>query len=290
MLQETIRGRDRSAAGNRLSPAGELVRRHDRDRFQTALFAPSAQREALFALYAFNYEIARVREIVHEEMLGRIRLQWWREAVEAAYARKTPRRHDIVEALSRTIEHGDLSRGSFERLIDAREADLAHTPPPTLAALEEYCAASSGALVQLAAEALGFRGDAAAMASRAAGIAYGLAGLLRAMPYHAAEGRSYVPEEFAVDPAGYRKRHASPGLVCAVAAMAEAAERHLAGARACRSAIPRSARAAFLPATIASRYLKRLRRAGNDPFDPALATPDPLQSWRLLAASLRGWF
>jgi len=42
------------------------VRRHDRDRFQTVLFAPAARREALFALYAFNYEIARVRERISE--------------------------------------------------------------------------------------------------------------------------------------------------------------------------------------------------------------------------------
>ena len=63
-----------------------MIRRHDRDRFQTALFAPAARREALFALYAFNYEIARVREVVTEPMLGRIRLEWWRENIAAAFA------------------------------------------------------------------------------------------------------------------------------------------------------------------------------------------------------------
>ena len=69
------------------------MRHHDRDRFQTALFAPAERREALFALYAFNYEIARVREAVREPMLGQIRLQWWREAIAAAYAGEPPRRH-----------------------------------------------------------------------------------------------------------------------------------------------------------------------------------------------------
>jgi len=66
-----------------LSPLAALVRRHDRDRYQTALFAPADRREAMFALYAFNYEIARVREIVTQPMLGQIRLQWWREIVDA---------------------------------------------------------------------------------------------------------------------------------------------------------------------------------------------------------------
>ncbi|HTV90379.1 MAG TPA: squalene/phytoene synthase family protein, partial [Stellaceae bacterium] len=65
-----------------LSTVAALVRRHDRDRYQTALLAPAEKREALFALYAFNYEIARVRETVREPMLGQIRLQWWREAID----------------------------------------------------------------------------------------------------------------------------------------------------------------------------------------------------------------
>jgi phytoene synthase len=266
------------------------VRQHDRDRFQTALFAPADRHEALFALYAFNYEIARIRGAVREDMLGRIRLQWWREVVDAAYAGQPPRRHETVEMLSQAINRYDLTQACFERLIDAREADLPGTPPPTLAALEEYCEASSGCLVHLAAEALGFRGEAASSTALEVGIAYGLTGLLRAMPYHAAAGRSYLPDEFAVDPADYRKRPATPGFRGAVAAIADAAERHLAAARARRRAIPRSAQAAFLPATIASRYLGKLKRAESDPFDPALARPDPLQSWRLLAASLRGRF
>jgi hypothetical protein len=51
--------------------------------------------------------------------------------------------------------------------------------------------------------------------------------------------------------------------------------------------VPRPVLAALLPAIVASGFLRRLRRAGGDPFAPALARPDPLQSWRLLAAALR---
>ena len=49
------------------------MQRHDRDRYQTVLFAPVARREALFALYAFNYEIARVRERVTQPTLARLK-------------------------------------------------------------------------------------------------------------------------------------------------------------------------------------------------------------------------
>src|SRR5947207_3878482 len=93
----------RSARTERLSPVAALVRRHDRDRFQTALFAPARQREALFALYAFNYEIARVREAVSEPTLGHIRLQWWREVVSAAFSGEAPRHHVVAEPLTAAI-------------------------------------------------------------------------------------------------------------------------------------------------------------------------------------------
>src|SRR5437764_2248110 len=104
----------RSTETDRLSPVAALVQRHDRDRYQTALFAPADRREALFALYAFNYEISRVREAVTQPMLGQIRLQWWREAVAAAYAGARPRRHVVSEPLAAIIREFALSREHFE--------------------------------------------------------------------------------------------------------------------------------------------------------------------------------
>jgi DNA-binding GntR family transcriptional regulator len=58
----------------------ELVREGDKDRFLATLFAPQKYRRALYALYAFNLEMARVRELAREPMPGELRLQWWREA------------------------------------------------------------------------------------------------------------------------------------------------------------------------------------------------------------------
>ena len=261
-----------AAAARGLSAAAALVRAHDRDRFQTALFAPASRREALFALYAFNYEIARVRDAVREPMLGHIRLQWWREAVETAFSSGAPRGHQIVLPLTAAIREYGLDRGGFDRLIDSRERDLDDEPPPTLAALEDYAAASSGALAALAAALLGARKPAAQDAAEAVGTGYALAGLLRAAPYRKAAGRPALP----------------PGV--GIPEIAAAARRHLARARADRRAVPRAALAALLPAVIASHYLRRLERAGCDPFAPELANSDPLQSWRLLAAALRNRF
>jgi phytoene synthase len=259
----------RSTDPDRLSPVAALVRRHDRDRYQTVLFAPAARREALFALYAFNYEIARVRESVTQPMLGQIRLQWWRENIAAAFEGGPVRHHPVAEALTTVIQDLRLSRDHFDRLIDGRETDLADEPPATLAALEDYAEATSARLVYLALEVLGVRDPPASDAGLHVGIAYSLAGLLRAMPFQA---RQIIPADI-------------PGPN-GVTELAAAASRHLQAARAQRNRIPRSALPALLPAVIAQRSLIRLKRAGDNPFDPAVAIPDPLQAWRLAAAAL----
>src|SRR5712692_3085583 len=206
----------RSAKAERLSPVAALVQRYDHDRFQTVLFAPAARREALFALYAFNYEIARVRESVTTPMLGQIRLQWWREVVDAAYVGAPARQHFVAEPLAAIIREFALSRAHFDRMIDAREKDLADEPPPTLAALEDYAEGTAATLLHLVLEVLGVTQPAAHAAAREVGIGYALAGLLRAMPFHAGAGRRYIPEDIAadsaLDPRDYAAMCATPAL------------------------------------------------------------------------------
>jgi phytoene synthase len=277
-----------------VSGPAAVVRRHDRDRYQTALFAPSDRREALFALYAFNYEVARVREVVTQPMLGRIRLQWWREVIAAVYAGAPARRHEVVQPLAAAIVALSLSRGLFDRIIDMRERDLDDAPPADLAALVDYAEGTSSALLHLALEALGTAEPGTVAAAREIGIAYALAGLLRSMPFHAAAGRCHIPRDVAVraglDPAAYARRRDTPALRRAASELAEAAAAHLASGRRGIGRIPRRGLAALLPAVIADRYLLRLKRAGFNPVAPELARPDPLQSWRLAASALRNRF
>jgi phytoene synthase len=291
---ETRKGSSRSEADESALPLAALLRRHDRDRFQTALFAPAERREALLALYAFNYEIARVRETVREPMLGQIRLQWWREVVATAFAGEPPRRHLVAVPLTAAIRGCGLTRAHFDRLIDTRERDLADAPPADLAALENYAEGTSSSLVQLALEVLGVRQPDAHETAGRVGIGYALAGLLRAMPFHAMAGRTLIPEEIAgrvgLDLRDYSARRDTSALRAATREIAEAAIHHLRAARERRPTIPRAGLAAVLPAIVAERFLARLRRAGYDPFAPGLAAPDGWQSWRLAAAALLNRF
>ena len=275
-----------------LTPLAAALRRHDRDRFQTALFAPGDRREALFALYAFNYEVARIREAVREPLLGRIRLQWWRDAIAEIYAGAPPRRHDVVEPLARAIRDRGLGRAHFDTLLEARELDLGEAQPATLAALETYAEGSSASLVLLALEALGAGKGAAAEAARPVGIAYALSGLLAAAPFHARMKRSYLPQDrvaaHGLDPArSLFELKASPSLAAVAEEIAQRARHHLDAARRHRNTVPRAALPALLPAVLAEHRLARLARIGYDIFDPRWQRPAGTQSWRLLWAALR---
>lgn len=241
-----------------ISDGAALVRRVDFDRYLTALFAPAEARERLFALYAFNHEIAKVRETVSEPMIGQIRLQWWREALDGIYA-GTPRKHMVVEALAEAVAASSPPRADFEALIDAREFDLAGRAPATLAELEGYAEGSASRLLYLAAALLGARGEETRAALRPLGIAWALTGLIRAIPIHARARRQYIPADIAeaavlTEAALFALKPGEP-LRRAVAALAEAAERHLVAATAPEAA----ARPLLLFKPLARAYLGRLR-------------------------------
>jgi phytoene synthase len=233
-----------------LSPVAALVRRHDPDRFLTALFAPAERREALFTLYAFNHELARAREAVSEPVLALIRLQWWREVIEGM-----AKRHEVATPLSGLLERGVLSPGDLLPLVDAREVEA----DPAIATLAEWRAwllAGAGGLAVAAGRVLG-ADDAEAL--RPLGAAYGVAGVLRSVPVLARAGRCLLP----LDVLGGHGLTAEAAIAAPDAPAVGAVRRALAregallldAARGVR--LPRGVVAAALPAVLARRDLRR---------------------------------
>ncbi|MFN0043269.1 MAG: phytoene/squalene synthase family protein [Alphaproteobacteria bacterium] len=252
-----------------LSHCAREVRREDRDRYLSALFAPDGVREALFALYAFNAEIARAREVVTEPLLGEIRLQWWRDALDGLYGGRNLA-HPVVEALGRAIGKHGLKRAGFERMIDARAADLSPEPPADMATLEAYAGASSGTLMELALECLGVATPDARRAAQEAGIAYALVGLLRAVPFHARRKRLMLPFDrlrvAGLDTHSIFELRPSTALAQVVREVGELAFRHLTEARRTVRGLPIEAWPALLPAALVASDLARLRRKDWNPF------------------------
>ena len=74
---------DTSNPGN-LASAAEFdgrLKRTDENRWLATRYAPPEARERLVAIYLLHQELSRALH-TKEAMLGKIRIQWWRETVE----------------------------------------------------------------------------------------------------------------------------------------------------------------------------------------------------------------
>lgn len=242
-----------------------LVREQAPDRYLATLFAPQDAREALFALYAFDHEIGKVRRVVSQPMAGLIRLQWWRQALEAIAAGWPPAQ-PVAQALHRALGDRATIRARLEAAIDAREGEL-EEPPPTLPALEQRLEATSSGITQAALEILDSADPAALEAGRRVGLTVGLADLLRTLELDLRHGRLLLPAAELVRHGIAPEPIPEPGrgLAPLVAALAERGLAHLAAARENRPAVPAAALAALLPGSLAGAYLRRLRRTGRQP-------------------------
>jgi phytoene synthase len=278
-----------------------MVREHDHDRYLCAMFAPEGARAGLMAIYAFNQEIAKIREVITEPISGQIRLQWWRDALDTVYGGGDPQ-HPVAMALGEAVDRFALGRSHFDRLIDGRAFDVEHRTPENLAALESYADATSTPLVHLGLEVLGERGAAAHAAGRHIGVAWGLIGQLRATAFNARRKRTNLPLDalakvglapidlFNVPLSRHKAssadtRRALGNVAKEIAALAKD---HLTGARNFRSEFKRKTLVgclpAYLPGILANGYLGRLRWHDYDLFAPGLEIARPIKLTRLAFA------
>ena len=270
----------------------DAVRANDRDRYLATLYAPEEKRGALFSLYAFNAEIAGIRDRIREALPGEVRLQWWRDAI-ASTSEGAGAGHPLAESLLHTIRTHRLPKTAFENYLDARIFDLYDDPMPSRTDLEGYCGETASALIQLSAMILDTEAapDHAELAGRA-GCAQAITGLLRLLPLHRARRQCFIPrdilsavgttpEEFLAD--------GGVGAAEAISAMVALAREHLTAFERGAAALPQTLRPAFLPLAPTRAYLKQLEKQG----DGALRmTPDISalrRHWLYLRRAARGW-
>jgi phytoene synthase len=280
---------------DQLEAVRKIARDGDPDRYASALFAPARARHDFFALYAFNTELARIGEQVSEPQLGEIRLQWWRDALDRA-ATGDVTGNPVADAVGRTARRCSLSRANLDQLIDARSFDISTKIMPDAGALTAYLANTAGALFLLAAEITSASGrDVEPAVLKAivttAGTAYGLTGLMRAMPFHAMRGRVDLPADallrHGTSPARILAGEMGEGLAELLGEMRVKAKDALRGVLPQLAALPPATRAAFLPLALVEPYLAALQKQ-RDPFRE-IAEINPLyRLWRLATYRFRG--
>jgi len=268
----------------------DQVRASDKDRFLATLFAPAAPRGLLFALYAFNLEIAGVRDRVREPMAGEIRLQWWRDVLNGERASEAAA-NPVAAALLETIAHCALPAEPLRDLIEAHAFDLYDDPMPTRAALDAYAHKTAGVVFHQAARICGGVTRAVEEAAEHAGKAHAITDLLRRFARAASRHQVFVPAELL-------ERHstrveevtagqASEGLLAALAALRADARRHLVGFELLLPVLPAATMPAFLPLALVPGYLTRMERDDYDPFGTPVEVAQWRRQWALWRAARR---
>ncbi|WP_117195656.1 phytoene/squalene synthase family protein [Rhizobium terrae] len=265
------------------------LRDTDRDRYLACLLSPADKRGALAALYAFNAEIARIRDVVREPLPGEIRLQWWRDLLEGT-AQGDSGGNPIAAALLETIETYRLPRRTLVDMIEARIFDLYDDPLTDRYAFEGYAGETASALIQLASLVLS-AADAAGSAEAAghAGVAQAIAGVLLLLPIHRRRQQLYLPLDIlsatGLDRDAFLRGEDKPRISAAIEAFAGLGLEHLVKARKA-GRVPASVFPAFLPVALAEPVLRRAARAGASAWDTALQPPQWRRQLLLLKAAV----
>jgi phytoene synthase len=231
-------------------PIISLVRKHDPDRFLTALFAPPEHRDALLTLYAFDHELTRAREVTSEPHLTLIRLHWWREVVDGAR-----RRHEVATPLAALLDSGRLDPKALLPIIEAHEIE-ADSHIETLADWRAWLLAGAGGIAVAAGALLGVPEP---ERLRPSGAALGVARVIRWNSVLAPRNRCLLPADLLAE-AGVSVHEAiaapeSPEVTAVLRRLAAEGEHFLAQGPSGR--MPRDQVAAALPSVLARRDLRR---------------------------------
>lgn len=254
-----------------------LAERHDYDRAVLAMAAPAAARPHLWTVIAFNHEIARTREVVTDAHAGLIRLQWWRDTLDAhAHGGPCPA-HDVARALFRGFDTGHLKPDLLQSLIDARMRLLQSGAPANLEAMASQAGACNTPLLKSFCTIADEDADETTITALAA--AYGLCGALRALPFAISRNTCTLPRDLLaalpLAPEQFYEAAPSPALFSVIETIAQHAKNLN------TQATPRG-RIVRAQQKMTALYLRRLERAGHNPFTPVASGPVPFLGIRIL--------
>ena len=249
----------------------ELVRSHDFTRYASTLFLPPDQRRGLLAIYAFNAEISRVRELVSQPLPGEMRLQWWTDML-VGEDHGGVEGNPVAAELNLAIRNWDLPVERLSRLVEEHQFDLYNDPMPTMAALEGYINDTSAALFSLGAGIAGWQSGEIEHLARHAGLAQGLAQVVASLPLDASRRQLFVPLQVLESRgSGMEEVFAgkeTPNLRAVLSQLIGGARGHMDTAKAQLAGAPPEVRPVFLPLALVERDLKRMSRPETDLFRP----------------------
>ncbi|KAJ3830756.1 isoprenoid synthase domain-containing protein [Lentinula raphanica] len=231
-----------------------------------------------------------IQDNVSNSTIGMMRMQFWRDAMKAITVGNPPR-HPIAQALHQASIKANFPAYHFKRIIDARDAELQVPVHLTVDSLTAHSESTSSTLLYLLLSTLSLPSSALSHAASHLGAAQTFTTLIRAMPFHAKNGRMVVPAEITakhgvVQEDVFRKGPAAKGIDDAVFEFATLANDHLVTARSMFNQefggkVPQEAMPVFLAGVPVSGILKQVEEVNFNIFDPRMQTKDWKLPWRI---------
>jgi squalene synthase HpnD len=155
---------------------------------------PKAEREAMYAIYAFCRAVDDIADDeVGERPARAAELEAWRADIASLYAGDDPGRAVLV---AEAVRRFDLDMADFVAVIDGMAMDVAEDIQfPPLATLELYCDRVASAVGRLSVKIFGMPRDDGIALAHHLGRALQLTNILRDIDEDAAIGRLYLPRE-----------------------------------------------------------------------------------------------
>ncbi|KAF5360504.1 hypothetical protein D9756_005022 [Leucocoprinus leucothites] len=279
----------------------DLVRKHDYESYLISQFWPRDLRGSYFAIKAFSVELATVQDHVSNTTIGKMRMQFWRDAIKDIFNGRPPR-HPTALALFHATQIAHLQPYHFKRIIDARDAELETTSYQTIDQLISHSESTHSSLLYIFLSLLPSPLNDSHTLSHCAshlGNAQTITTLLRALPYHSKQGRSVIPAEITSrhgvrQEELFRKGPEAQGIEDAIFEFATLANDHMITARSMLKEVggkvPSGAMPVFLVGVPVTNLLQRLEKNSFNAFDPKLQQRDWKLPWHIYRAYYRREF
>ncbi len=157
------------------------------------LFLPRAQREAIYAVYAFCRIVDDVVDLGGVPEVQRRELARWRR--ELARCFEGAPEEPVAQRLAQVAKRFPIPRSALDAILDGVEMDLDRFTYETFEELYPYCYRVAGAVGLCCIEIFGYTDPRCREYAVNLGIALQLTNILRDVQADAERGRIYLPQE-----------------------------------------------------------------------------------------------
>ncbi len=274
------------------SSALGALRELDQAKYLACLFVPDEKRDAFASICAFAEELRRIPLLVSEPLPGEIRLQWWRDVISGERAGEAAN-HVVAAGLLTAIQQHRLPIAALDAMAEARIFDLYHDPMPDSAALETYLGETEATLIQFGGLILDpNNAKNAAVSAGHAGMAIGIASILRYLPRATNRQRMFIPVTL-LDAIGSDVEQIfagnETGRAKATTAFVALGRDHLKSFKRLARTVTPQLRPAFLGAALCEPVFRKAEKAGAAAFADTITPPPLLTPIRLAYRAMRGW-